>query len=194
MGTLNMNHEYTLTKLEQKICSTGGKMRYNSNRKAGVPNSRVSKRSPTDVEMIGVAGELAVAKYLNVYPDLTIFIRKGGADLITPNNKKIDVKTTFYDNGKLIAFYKPDYGDIDTFVLVTAEHYPTVVIRGWAKKEDLINNDKIGNLGYGKVFMMEQSELKDIDLLCFKSKFVNDKKIPKRYPDNSKDDLSGYRI
>ena len=190
-----MSHEYTLTELEQKICVTGAKMRHNSNRSSGVTNVKVSRRTDRDVEVLGLAGELAVAKYLNVYPDLTIFIRKGGADLITPNNKKIDVKTTFYDNGKLIAFYKPDYGDIDTFVLVTAEHYPTVVIRGWAKKEDLINNDKIGNLGYGKVFMMEQNELKDIDLLCFKLKSVNNnKKIPKRYPDNSKDDLSGYRV
>jgi hypothetical protein len=43
--------------------------------------------------------------------------------------------------------------------------------------------------------MMEQSELKDIDLLCFKLKSVNNnKKIPEMYPDNSKDDLSGYRI
>lgn len=194
MGTLNMSHEYTLTELEQKICSTSGKMRYNSNRKAGLPNAKVSKRNPTDIEMIGVAGELAVAKYLNVYPDLSIFVRKGGADLITHDNKKIDVKTTFYDKGKLIAFYKTDYGDIDTFVLVTAEHYPIVVIRGWAKREDLINNNKIGDLGYGKVFVMEQSELRDINLLCFRLKSVNNKKIPKRYPDNSKDDLSGYRI
>ena len=190
-----MQHEYTLTKLEQKISSTGGKMRYDSNRKAGLPNAKVSKRDPMDIEKIGVAGELVVAKYLNLYPDLSIFVRKSGADLITHNNKKIDVKTTFYDRGKLIAFYKTDYGDVDTFVLVTAEHYPTVVIRGWAKREDLINDDKIGNLGYGKVFVMEQSELRDIDLLCFKLKSVNNnKKIPKRYPDNSKDDLSGYRI
>tara|TARA_R100000322_G_scaffold78473_1_gene49274 strand:+ start:134 stop:721 length:588 start_codon:yes stop_codon:yes gene_type:complete len=195
MGTLSMQHEYTLTKLEQKISATGGKMRYDSNRKAGLPNAKVSKRDPMDIEKIGVAGELAVAKYLNLYPDLSIFVRKSGADLLTHNNKKIDVKTTFYDRGKLIAFYKTDYGDVDTFVLVTAEHYPTVVIRGWAKREDLINNDKIGNLGYGKVFVMEQNELRDIDLLCFKLKSVNnDKKIPKRYPDNSKDDLSGYKV
>ena len=190
-----MIYEYTLTELEQKLCVTGAKMRHNSNRSSGVTNVKVSRRTDRDVEVLGLAGELAVAKYLNVYPDLTIFIRKGGADLITPDNKKIDVKTTFYDNGRLIAFHKPDYGDIDTFVLVTAENYPTVVIRGWAKREDLINDDKIGNLGYGKVFMMEQSELRDIDLLCFKLKSVNNnKKIPKRYPDNSKDDLSGYRI
>ena len=190
-----MQHEYTLTKLEQKISSTGGKMRYDSNRKAGLPNAKVSKRDPMDIEKIGVAGELAVAKYLNLYPDLSIFVRKSGADLITHNNKKIDVKTTFYDRGKLIAFYKTDYGDVDTFVLVTAEHYPTVVIRGWAKREDLINDDKISNLGHGKVFVMEQSELRDIDLLCFKLKAVNsNKKIPEMYPDNSKDDLSGYKV
>ena len=188
-----MSVEYTLTELEQKLCSTGGKMRYNSNRKAGLPNAKVSKRNPMEIEKLGIAGELAVAKHLNVYPDLSIFVRKGGADLVTHSDKKIDVKTTFYDRGKLIAFYKTDYGDVDTFVLVTAEHYPTVVIRGWAKREDLINNDKIGNLGYGKVFVMEQNELRDINLLCLNLKFVNNK-IPEMYPDNSKDDLSGYRI
>ncbi len=62
MGTLNMQHEYTLTKLEQKISFTGGIMRYDSNRKAGLPNAKVSKRDPRDIERIGVAGELAVAK------------------------------------------------------------------------------------------------------------------------------------
>jgi len=188
-----MSVEYTLTELEQKLCSTGGKMRYNSNRKAGLPNAKVSKRNPMDIEKLGIAGELAVAKHLNVYPDLSIFVRKGGADLITHDDKKIDVKTTFYGKGKLIAFYKTDYGDINTFVLVTAQHYPKVVIRGWAKKEDLINKDRIGDLGHGKVFVMEQNELRDINLLCLNLKFVNNK-IPEMYPDNSKDDLSGYRI
>ena len=45
------------------------KLRYNSNRKAGVPNTKVSKRNPMDIEKLGIAGELAVAKHLNVYPD-----------------------------------------------------------------------------------------------------------------------------
>ena len=40
---------------------------------------------------------------------------------------------------------------------------------------------------------MEQDELNSIDLLCFNPKFVNNK-IPEMYPDNSADDLSGYRI
>ena len=40
---------------------------------------------------------------------------------------------------------------------------------------------------------MKQKDLKDIDLLLFKSKLSNNK-IPEMYPDNSKDDLSGYRI
>ena len=195
MGTLNMSHEYTLTELEQKICVTGAKMRHNSNRSAGIRNDkRAGQRSNKDVDVIGLAGELAVAKYLNLYPDLTIFVRKGGADLVTHTHKSIDVKTTFYDNGKLLAHCDKKYENIDIFVLVTAKFYPTVVIRGWAKKEQLVNDDKIGGIGYGKAYLMEQDELNPIDLLCFKLKSVNDKKIPKRYPDNSKDDLSGYRI
>ena len=104
---------------------------------------------------------------------------------------EVDIR---YDNGKLLAHCDKKYENIDIFVLVTAKFYPTVVIRGWAKKEQLVSDDKIGGIGYGKAYLMEQDELNPIDLLCFKLKSVNDKKIPKRYPDNSKDDLSGYRI
>ena len=189
-----MSVEYTLTELEQKLCSVGAEMRYNSNRTAGVKNDkRANERSNKDVDGVGLAGELAVAKHLNLYPDLTIFTRKGGADLITHTDKSIDVKTTFYDNGKLLAHCGKTYKNINIFVLVTAKFYPTVVIRGWVRREQLINDDNIGGIGYGKAYLMEQDELNSIDLLCFNPKFVNNK-IPEMYPDNSADDLSGYRI
>lgn len=188
-----MSVEYTLTDLEQKICSVGAKMRYVANRKAGVEISKVAPNSHRDVEVIGLAGELAVARYLNIYPDLTTFIRKGGTDLVTHDGKHIDVKSTFYHTGKMISQYKYNYDDVDLFVLVTTKYFPKVVIRGWTKKKELINEDKVGNLGYGKVFCMEQKELRNINLLLFNPKLISNK-IPEMYPDNSKDDLSGYRI
>ena len=188
-----MSVEYTLTDLEQKICSVGAKMRYVSNRKAGVKVTKIAPNSHRDVEVIGIAGELAVAKYLNIYPDFTILVRKGGADLVTHDGRRIDVKSTFYHTGQLMAFYKNPYNDIDSFVLVTTKDYPKVVLRGWIDKKELLNERNVADLGYGKVFCMEQKGLKDIDLLLLKSKLSNNK-IPEMYPDNSKDDLSGYRI
>ena len=108
-----MSVEYTLTELEQKLYSVGAEMRYSSNRTAGVKNDkRANERSNKDVDVVGLAGELAVAKYLNLYTDLTIFTRKGGADLITHTDKSIDVKTTFYDNGKLLAHCGKTYKNI----------------------------------------------------------------------------------
>jgi len=150
--------EYTLTELEQTLCEVGAEMRHATARSSGVSNGKIGPQSNKETDLLGLGGELAVGKWLNVYPDLTIYARQGGVDLTSHSGKRIDVKTTKYSNGKLLAKMNTPYEDIDIFVLVTAD-YPTFTIRGWATKEELINSNTIVNLGHGNGHGLDQDQL-----------------------------------
>ena len=153
-----MMYEYTLTDLEQKLCTEGSEMRYNVARTSGVSNGKIGPQSNKETDLLGLGGELAVAKWLNIYPDLTTYARQGGVDLISNTGKRIDVKTTMYETGRLLAKINTAYPDIDIFVLVTAK-FPVFIVRGWATKEELLRPDTVTNLGYNNVHCLAQDEL-----------------------------------
>tara|TARA_R110000782_G_scaffold2490_1_gene9630 strand:+ start:50 stop:526 length:477 start_codon:yes stop_codon:yes gene_type:complete len=153
-----MIYEYELTEFEQKICKIGAEMRHDVARSSGVYNAKIGPQSNLETDLLGLGGELCVGKWLNVYPDLTIYARQGGADLISHSGKRIDVKTTKYSTGKLLAKLNTPYKDIDIFVLVTT-NFPKFVIRGWATKEQLINSNNIINLGHGEGYGLNQNQL-----------------------------------
>ena len=150
--------EFTLTDLEQYLCRHGAEMRHNVARSSNVYNGKIGPQSNEETDLLGLGGELAVAKWLNVYPDLTIYARQGGVDLISHTGKKIDVKTTKYSTGKLLAKINTAYPDIDIFVLVTGE-FPVFTVRGWATKEELLRPDTIANLGHGNAHCLAQDKL-----------------------------------
>jgi hypothetical protein len=154
-----MIYEYTLTDLEQKLCTEGSEMRYNVARTSGVGNGKIGPQSNKETDLLGLGGELATAKWLNVYPDLTIYARQGGVDLLSHSGIKIDVKTTKYKTGMLLAKINTSYKDIDAFVLVTTD-YPKFIIRGWATKDELINSKNIINLGHGDGYGLKQDQLR----------------------------------
>ena len=154
-----MVYKYTLTDLEQKLCSEGAKMRYNVARSSGVNNGKIGPQSNAETDLLGLGGELATAKWLNVYPDLTIYARQGGVDLLSHSGMRIDVKTTKYSTGMLLAKINTPYKDIDSFVLVTAE-YPSFIVRGWATKDELIDPKNIINLGHGEGYGLKQNQIR----------------------------------
>ena len=153
-----MTFEYTLTDLEKKICVDGADMRYNIARSSGVSNGKIGPQSNKLTDQLGLGGELTVAKWLNLYPDFTIYVRQGGADLVTHSGTRIDVKTTKYATGRLLAKINTAYESIDVFVLVTTD-YPTFTVRGWTTKEQLINPENIINLGHGDGSGLNQDQL-----------------------------------
>ena len=153
-----MTFEYTLTDLEKKICVDGADMRYNIARSSGVSNGKIGPQSNKLTDQLGLGGELTVAKWLNLYTDFTIYVRQGGADLVTHSGTRIDVKTTKYATGRLLAKINTAYESIDVFVLVTTD-YPTFTVRGWATKEQLINPENIINLGHGDGYGLNQDQL-----------------------------------
>lgn len=84
------------------------------------------------IEISGLRGELAVAQYYGVSPNLGLEPDEGWDFII--NDKKVDVKYTTYIKGDLIfsslAHFKAD------IAILTVELSPTeVVLKGWIERE-----------------------------------------------------------
>jgi hypothetical protein len=146
-----------LTEAELFLCRMLGVMR-RSEAMHKVVNQQVGKDDTWSIDIDGVVAEYCVAKMLNVCPDLTVSVRSGGVDLISRNGKTIDVKSTRYKNGRLLATLKKVHDPCDIYILVIADDTGADII-GWASKELLFNDANIINLGHGKGYVLDQSKL-----------------------------------
>jgi len=151
----------TLTKTEEKIARLVAQKRYRSSRAAGVKNRKKGPQSNEYTDLNGFGGEMAVAKFLNTWPDMAMDVSAGGVDG-TWGDLTYDVKTTKYPNGHLLA--KPetamkDHADI--FILVTGE-MPEYTIRGYMHADDLFQSKWLKDLGQGRSIAVPQDELTPI--------------------------------
>ena len=105
----------------------------------------------------GAGGEIAVCKYFNRYPDLSIGPHYSGYDLKV-KGKKGDVKTTSYNPGYLQAKSKKNPNDCDIFILVHVS-FPTFTILGGATSTQLQQDVNLQDMGYGPKYTMQQSQL-----------------------------------
>ena len=106
-------------------------------------------------EILGVAGEIAFAKSRNLYLDLSFDPRKGGTDFVL-NGKKIDIKTTEREDGRLLVPIWKTPDDSDIFVLITGK-VPTFKIRGFATSKEVFANKT--SVGYGPCYAVSQNKL-----------------------------------
>jgi hypothetical protein len=91
-------------------------LRQSINRQAGIVNQKAGKQDPITTEQVGVYGELAFAKWANVYPDLTTHLRKGSADALF-RGWSVDVKASRNPHGDLYVDARADKL-ADIYVLV----------------------------------------------------------------------------
>jgi len=147
----------TLNAAEIRIVRWIGQQRLAANRAAGFTNLKVGPESEIDTETLGFAGELAFAKLFNVYPDFVIGARVGSADC-ERFGESIDVKTTKYPNGKLIAQLRKREFAADVYALMIVE-WPTFRFVGFARGDDLLTPARVADLGHGDVYAIEQDEL-----------------------------------
>tara|TARA_B100000287_G_scaffold434334_1_gene498493 strand:+ start:900 stop:1382 length:483 start_codon:yes stop_codon:yes gene_type:complete len=144
-----------LNKNERIIATIIGKERYASNRKNGIVNQKAGTMSIYETEVEGVGGELAFAKMCNLYPDFSVV--PGKYDFVA-HGMTVDVKTTKHKNGRLLVSSTKKISDCDSYVLVVGS-MPRYEIIGWAYAPEIINEEHLGTLGNGPVYMMDQSEL-----------------------------------
>ncbi|QFG09995.1 HNH endonuclease [Mycobacterium phage Antsirabe] len=117
---------------------------------AGVQDQRAdcgSLGTAADLDLIGVVGELAFAKWQGIFPDLTAFPRAGTPDY-TIGGWTWDVKATKHAGGELICplSAKAD-AQLYALAIVQATGQFSFVVRfpGWATRDELIRPERISN-------------------------------------------------
>ena len=123
-----------------------------------VVDQQMGKQDNWGINIDGLVSEYCVAKYLNLHLDVNVKNRKGSSDLLSHKNKTIDVKSTRYKNGKLLATLKKIGNPSDHYILVIVDDFGGDII-GWISKENLFIPDNIINVGHGSTYGVEQSKL-----------------------------------
>jgi hypothetical protein len=162
--------EVELTENELATAKKIAEQRMQTSRSQSIPNRKKSSEKDIEIDMKGMAGELVVAKHLNLYPDLTIQTGAGGIDLTLHKGTTLDVKTTHHPNGKLIAGeYKKNRDHAQIFILVTGdihEENQPFHIRGYETSKNLFKDENYGWLANSsKCYQVPQEELKPIQKL-----------------------------
>ena len=126
-------------------------------------NGTSFRKQKLDPDINGMAGEIAVAKYFNRFPDFSVGPHRRGYDLII-SGRKVDVKTTTYNPGYLQPKLNKKFEDADIYLLVTAD-LPHYTIQGGATAQDLLRKTNIKDTGYGQFYTLEQFQLKSVQQL-----------------------------
>lgn len=126
-------------------------------RNAGVKDAKIGTQSGIESDQDGILAELTFAQWQNVWPDIGLSPRSGSADAIV-KGQRIDVKSTRKPEGRLLATLKVN-PDVDIYVLAIVSN-DAVAFPGFALKSDLIHESRIIDLGHGKGYAMNQSDLR----------------------------------
>ena len=148
----------TLTEVEQRLARVVAAERTRANRAAGVVDQQLSPEAAQQVELTGIGAELAYARLMNVYPDLTVAPRAGGADVWWAG-LGVDVKGTERPHGRLLARpTKLTQDGVTVYALMTGP-FPTYTFRGQVPASTLLQARHLMDLGHGPTYAMSQPEL-----------------------------------
>ena len=162
------------TRQELSECEQAASFRWQLARASEVANQKKDKtRSDRSIDLLGIKGELAVAKVFQFKHD----INKGGIDQnidMWDNNVSFDVKATFTQAGHLI-FKKKDYFKSDVAILVTPHDIPdSVFVAGWIGKKEFMEKCQDIDLGNGSCPALPSNKLRPIPELW---KFLTMRKV-----------------
>jgi hypothetical protein len=166
---IKIGDEIELSEKDQKLCKKLAWTRYSTNRYKNVASIKIGNQSSKEVEIQGIGGEFALCRLLrangtHVTPDFTTHIRSSRGidkgDITLPNGKTVDVKTTPYEKGRLIAPMTKEL-NVDYFALMIGR-FPRFRYVGSINAGELLKDYRIGSLGWGDTYIMEQKELKEL--------------------------------
>jgi hypothetical protein len=155
--------EITLNENEQKIVEYIAKTRHSSAREKGFDDKQISDDSKYKIDLDGFGGEFAFCKAFNIMPSF-VTGKTDKDDCIMADGTTVDVKTTVYRSGHLLAPMTKKVGDVDIYALVIKLSESTFRIVGFRGSEKLISdygyqchkdNPKLPGEGYA----LPQSEL-----------------------------------
>lgn len=150
---------FTLNSLEQEIAIMQANRIYEQNRKEGIIDRKIGPQKAMVSELNSRGAELAACKYLNIYPDLSVSVRKGGPDAYWKDGRKIDIKNTPYGEGHLIATLTTDPKN-ELYVLMIGS-FPTYRYAGYCYSDMLLREESIKDFGYGPTYALPQLTLLD---------------------------------
>jgi hypothetical protein len=150
-----------LNEAEQRLARFLASKRHAENRKRGTPDKKIGAQSADEIDLDGVAAEIAVAKCLNVFPDLSTD-HAPDADCLTRFGHWVDVKSTRYKNGRLLAAPWKGRGAADWYVLCVGT-FPSYRIAGVISGTELISESRKTDLGHGPTYAVCQGDLTPIN-------------------------------
>lgn len=163
---MKINDTISLCETEQAICRGIARARFSNNRKSGIINKKVGKQSNDETDLEGFAAEFAFCKLFNVFPDFTVSPRNSNedaGDAVLPGGLSVDIKVTKYPTGRLLAVpWKAN--NVELYALMIGE-FPVYTFKGFMRREDLLKEERLGNLGYGQTYIAQQHELCELSEL-----------------------------
>lgn len=149
----------TLTDIEMATINILANTRTLVARGSGVVDKKIGKQSGVDIDIDGLMGEYAFCKWHNIFPDLISSPRSGSYDCLL-KGKRFDIKTTRYKSGRLLCTTK-DNPDVDIYALAIIDpSNSSVSFVGYSTKDNLRKEENLKDLGHGKGYCLEQSQLK----------------------------------
>lgn len=164
-----MKKVVSLNRLECLIVRMTAEARIRNNQNQNVPNERKGKQGDRYLETNGMGGEFAFCKAFGIFPDFTLpqkAIKRPAADVHFFGGT-LDIKTTHYENGRLIVEMHKKNKRCDYYALVVGE-LPQYSIIGWATGEEVFLDRNIIDLGYGDLYALEQDQLHEFDEALFR--------------------------
>ena len=158
-----MSHQITLSKNEQRLAKFIARSRYENARSNNIPDLKICNQSNEESDLEGFGAELAYCKLMNLYPDLETGDIIPNFDCVSRLGVTIDIKTTKYKSGHLLATLKKKDNPPDKYVLVIGE-FPNYRIVGEVGADEFLQDVNIKNFGRGRGYALSQMELKPLTI------------------------------
>jgi|TARA_R110000772_G_scaffold51101_1_gene117443 hypothetical protein len=122
----------------------------------------------SEADILGVMGEYAVSKYLSIPMDTEVNLQGDGGEVdLWLGDWSIQVKSTKYDNGRLVFNSKDEMKALIDVLTICNIQKQTVNIVGYISNKDLQQKMYEKDLGFGVRYCIDQDDLKDISWLVF---------------------------
>ena len=157
-----MSIRITLNSAEQIVCKQLALMRYEIARAVDRKDQQIGNQPSWQTDEDGIGGEIAASRLLNVYPSL-VLKPDAGWDVMY-RGKRIDIKTTRYKSGRLLAKLNARDDEVDVYLLVTGT-FPEYDVVGYVLKDSLLSPKNIIDLGHCRGYGLSQDKLTPIEKL-----------------------------
>jgi hypothetical protein len=157
-----MDNSTTLNTTELRLVEFVSNCRYLNNRNAGVTDGLYAKASPMVMERRGFGAEVAFAKLMNAYPDLTTEPRFGGYDCVLSSGVRVDVKAVTKRTDRLIVPLKKnrDFDAVDVYALMLCETWNQTekdiqidyTFMGWCLYHEILDRACITDFPTGQAY------------------------------------------